>query len=89
MYHCKECGYSVSNKYSFNKHIKAVHEKIKDYKCDECNFASSEKGNLKRHKSKHHDFDWKKFIPKVSMEETDISTRANISHTVNPIMKKT
>ena len=69
MYHCKECGYSVSNKYSFNKHIKAVHEKIKDFKCDECNFASSEKGNLKRHKSKHHDFDWKKFIPEVSINK--------------------
>ena len=87
MYHCKECGYSVSNKYSFNKHIKAVHEKIKDFKCDECSFASSEKGNLKRHKSKHHDFDWKKFIPEVSKEEIHISTRANISHTVKPIMK--
>ena len=66
MYHCKECGYSVSNRGSFNKHIKAVHEKRKDYKCDECSYASSEKGNLKTHKSKHHEFDWIKFMPKAS-----------------------
>ena len=66
MYHCKECGYSVSKRGSFNKHIKAVHEKIKDFKCDECSYVSSEKGNLKTHKSRHHDFDWKKFMPKAS-----------------------
>ena len=31
--------------------MKAIHDKVKDYKCEECNFATSYSFNLKIHKT--------------------------------------
>ena len=46
---CKICGKLLSHATSLKKHIKIVHEGIKDYKCEVCGKASSLLCNLKTH----------------------------------------
>ena len=42
-------------KFQFKKHIKAVHDKIKDFECDKCDFKCSTNGDLKIHIKRVHD----------------------------------
>ena len=51
---CPKCPYTSAVKRDFMHHIKAVHEKVKDYKCQVCSFASFHSYGLKLHiKSVH------------------------------------
>ena len=45
---CELCSYKASEK-DINRHVRALHEKIKDQICKECGFAFSRKDSLKRH----------------------------------------
>merc|ERR1712150_25604 len=48
-FRCNQCSYKSSTKSNFNRHIKIVHEKIKNYECDECDYKTFQKGHLAGH----------------------------------------
>jgi hypothetical protein len=52
---CDKCEYSSCNKDKLQRHIKQVHEQIKDHKCDKCEYACSTIDDLKRHIKQVHD----------------------------------
>ena len=51
----ENCGYETSNSGHLKRHIKMIHDKIKDFKCDRCEYETSDSGNLKRHIKMVHD----------------------------------
>ena len=53
---CTYCDYKSKDKSNVIQHIKAVHEKRKDYMCSLCNFAASRRKNLNLHIKEVH---WK------------------------------
>ena len=53
-YKCEKCPYTSGNRNIYFDHIKAVHEKIKDYVCQECGYAASRKFTLKSHRLAVH-----------------------------------
>jgi hypothetical protein len=57
MFNCsfENCGYASEQKGNLKRHIKIVHDKIKDFKCDKCVYETSESGNLKKHIKMVHD----------------------------------
>ena len=52
------CDYVGNRKMHFNNHMKAVHEKRRDYKCGQCPYASSDASNFKRHIKLKHEKDF-------------------------------
>ena len=54
-FHCEQCEYKTSRKCDLNKHIKQVHEKIKDVECPSCEFKCSTKSQLNQHIKQVHD----------------------------------
>jgi len=54
---CDRCEYSCNNSGNFKRHIKQVHDKIKDFVCDrdDCKMAFSTKCDLQRHIKQVHD----------------------------------
>jgi hypothetical protein len=52
---CDKCEYSCSANNKLQRHIKAVHEQIKDIKCPNCDFSCSSIDTLKRHIKVVHD----------------------------------
>ncbi len=57
MFNCsfENCGFSSEYKTSLNRHIKTIHDKIKDFKCNNCEFKTSRKDDLKTHIKIVHD----------------------------------
>ena len=51
---CNHCPYTSANKSKFKNHVKAVHEKIKDYACDDCSYTTTLKEYLKKHRVNVH-----------------------------------
>ena len=51
---CTECGKSI-RKQSIKRHMRTVHEGIRDYKCDSCEKSYTEKITLLRHKQNVHE----------------------------------
>jgi uncharacterized Zn-finger protein len=49
------CNYMCSRKGDLNRHIKSVHDKIKDHECDLCEFKCSNKSDLTTHIKVVHD----------------------------------
>ena len=49
------CSYATSDEGNLKKHIKAVHEKIKDQTCDICGFSTTDYSGLKKHIKEVHD----------------------------------
>ena len=60
-YKCKQCSVRVPFRSDLVRHIKNVHDKIKDNVCADCGYATSEKGALKRHRNMVHKMGEKKF----------------------------
>ena len=46
---CEKCDYKTDVKSSLNRHIKSVHDGVKDILCPDCDFKCSFNGNLKQH----------------------------------------
>ena len=46
---CEQCHFESSWKHALNKHIKAVHENLRNHVCGECGYATSRKDTLKQH----------------------------------------
>ena len=55
---CNHCSYVTTEGSNLKRHVKSVHDKIKDIKCDQCSFDTSDKGNLNRHKKFVHGVKW-------------------------------
>ena len=52
---CEQCPYATSVRGSLQRHMKAVHEKVRPYKCDKCSHAASTKQNLHNHVNGVHE----------------------------------
>ena len=52
---CEHCGKGLQSHCALIQHIKAVHDKIKDYKCDQCDATFSSIGKKDRHIDAVHD----------------------------------
>ncbi len=54
-FQCDKCNKVFTAKSDLKRHIKHVHDKIKDIKCDKCEYTCSNITNLKRHIKSIHD----------------------------------
>ena len=52
---CSKCDYKCGSNADLQKHIKAVHDKIKDFKCNKCDYECSGNSNLQKHIKMVHD----------------------------------
>jgi len=56
-YPCDECNFTSSKKFFLDRHIKAVHLKLKDYACSKCKFKTAYKTEIKRHMKNQHNIE--------------------------------
>jgi len=67
------CQYAAAFNYGLQKHVKAVHEKIKPYKCDLCQFKSGWNRSFQRHvkscSSQKLMYSEKKFTKQIIVKE--------------------
>ena len=52
---CKSCDYKTYHKHALDRHVQAVHDKLKFYQCSRCDYKTSHSSALKRHESKVHE----------------------------------
>ena len=52
---CNQCPLMFSNKGNMERHVKMVHEMIKNYKCESCTKSFFAKADLGQHHSEVHD----------------------------------
>jgi hypothetical protein len=55
MFKCDKCEYETKNKHDLKRHIKSIHDKIKDFKCNKCEYKCSNNNDLKEHTKRIHD----------------------------------
>ena len=55
IFKCEQCNFTCSRNGSLTRHIKQVHDKIKDVQCQQCNFTCSTNSQLKAHIKQVHD----------------------------------
>ena len=51
---CNTCTKELKDAYKLRRHIRLVHDKIKDFSCEMCEKKFSQKCNLERHNRKFH-----------------------------------
>merc|ERR1712212_1126811 len=51
---CTQCSYISDRQSGLEKHIRAVHEKRRDFQCDYCEYAATQRSNLNNHIKKEH-----------------------------------
>jgi len=54
-FNCELCEYACSTNGRMNRHIKMVHDKIKDIECNQCEYTCSTNSDLKQHIKRVHD----------------------------------
>jgi hypothetical protein len=52
---CDQCESKFASNGDLLRHIKLVHDQIKDYECNQCDYKCSENGNLQKHIKSVHD----------------------------------
>ena len=52
---CKTCDYKTFRKHALERHVQAVHDKVKFYQCSRCEYRTGHSSALKRHESKVHE----------------------------------
>lgn len=52
---CHRCDYKSSHRNALERHIQAVHDKVKLYECDRCDYKTGHSSALKRHVGKLHE----------------------------------
>ena len=55
MFECDKCNKEFNRNGNLKRHIKAIHDKIKDFECDKCNKSFSQNGHLQQHIKLIHD----------------------------------
>ena len=92
---CKDCNYFTADKRNLYKHIKRVHDNIKDLECDEylfdqfgkrlkCEYATCDKGSLKRHiKAIHQQIKDQKcdYCDYCSSDKVEVNRHIRTKHT--------
>jgi len=53
-YFCDRCDYAATRKEAYVKHVKVVHDRIKDFICSLCPSAFGQKAHLKAHVDNVH-----------------------------------
>lgn len=86
---CDRCEYSSDRKDKLNNHIKAVHDKIKDFFCDrdDCKKAFSTNGDLQTHIKGVHD-KIKDFVCDRDDCEMAFSTNGNLQTHIKMVHEK-
>ncbi len=51
---CDRCNYASSQRHCVLRHIKSVHDNIKDHVCSECGRAFADPSNFRGHMRRHH-----------------------------------
>ena len=59
---CRKCPYKSEYKHNLTKHIKGMHDKVRNHVCGYCGYKTSQKANLQRHLENVHNTQEKKFI---------------------------
>jgi hypothetical protein len=54
-YKCPDCDFTCSSNSDLKRHIKQVHDQIKDFNCPDCDYTCSTNYDLKRHIKQVHD----------------------------------
>ena len=54
-FYCDQCEKSYTIQPDLNRHIRTIHDGIKDYKCTQCDYACGDRGNLTKHIKQIHD----------------------------------
>jgi hypothetical protein len=54
VFECELCEYKTDRNYTLTRHIKNVHQKIKDAKCELCDYVCSQNSDLKKHAKQVH-----------------------------------
>ena len=54
VFECELCEYKTDRNYTLTRHIKNVHQKIKDAKCELCDYICSQNSDLKKHAKQVH-----------------------------------
>merc|ERR1712156_373390 len=54
IYSCEKCEYTSKWRHSLNKHVKIVHDNIRDYACTECLKPFADKGKMNDHMKRMH-----------------------------------
>ena len=54
-FYCDQCDKSYTIQPDLNRHIRSIHDGIKDFKCTQCDYASGDVGNLNTHIKMVHD----------------------------------
>ena len=58
---CEKCQYVSAHEHHLKRHIKSVHDQIRNHVCEECGYAASQKETLKAHRAGVHKMEEKKF----------------------------
>ena len=82
---CPKCDKKFSSVGNLNKHIKSVHNNIRNYKCDLCEYSCSLKSNLDRHIESVH---YKIKNYKCDICEYSCSTKSDLDKHIKQIHNK-
>ena len=67
LHECPCCGKIFSQSGDLKRHVKAVHEGVKDQKCETCGKCFAEAGSLKKHIRAIHEGKDKYFSSKLKL----------------------
>ena len=51
---CSHCPYEAAQKSNLKRHVREVHETIRNYTCKKCGYAATERGKLMQHEQAVH-----------------------------------
>ena len=83
---CEHCPYKTPQIKEMKRHIKRVHEKIRNHVCDKCGYAASQKHHLKSHNESVHNMGDKKFKCEKCPHET--TKKSNLKVHIKTVHEK-
>jgi len=80
---CHRCDYKSFHRHALDRHIQAVHDKVKLYQCQRCDYKTGHASALKRHQSKVHDKSMQMIFACEACDYHTIHKSALKRHTAN------